>query len=160
MNLRHFIVITAWVVAGWVEAEEYFLSWCLELYLLPKGKQIYLQNLFFKEIWSFISNFWVILWLSMSVRFPAVSQVCHFLRCFAVVPLQILGRGVSQEKLESQENTEFPASILSRVSLKQWSSLVDRELYFSSCVSIRVEQETELEKNCTVMVGSVFGGLL
>lgn len=54
-----------------------------------------LQNFFFflKEIFNFISSFWVILRLSMSVRFPAVPQVCIFLPLSSVSLFELFCSG-------------------------------------------------------------------
>lgn len=48
---------------------------------------------FLKEILNFISNFWVILRLSMSVRFPAVPQVCLFIPLSSVSLFELFCSG-------------------------------------------------------------------
>lgn len=103
-----------------------------------------LQNFFFlKEILNFISNFWVILWLSMSVRFPAVPQVCLFLPLSSVSLFEMFCSGPPADfrkrgkprKARAKKTSEFPASVLSWVSFGRLSSLVDRAVFFFSCPS-------------------------
>lgn len=73
----------------------------------------------------------------MSVRFPAVFQVCLFLPISSaslffemptVVPLQISGKGGSQEKPESKR-TVSSLHVLSGASFGRLSSLVGRAVF-------------------------------
>lgn len=51
-----------------------------------------------------------------------------------MVPLQISGRGVNQEKPESKKSSEFPASVIMSI-IWELSSLVNRAVFFFLCPS-------------------------
>lgn len=159
MNLSCFIQITTWVVAGSVGVEEYFLSWCVELYLpciegtlATKLNQTSADFFFLKEILNFISTFWVILWLSMSSRLPAVSQVCLLVPISSTslfemfcssTPADFRKRG--KPRKAGVNSCDFPMFASFQVSFGRLFSLEDRAIFFFLCPMQSIAGDRELE---------------